>query len=59
MIEHLNSFSARVGGFEQKFSKNSNARGLPGGMLKLQFDWYTVVRKQKIALPPKHFHALA
>ena len=28
--------------FEQKFSKNSNARGVArgGGMLKLRFDWY-------------------
>ena len=32
MIGHLNSFSASGGGnFEQKCSKNSNARGLPGG----------------------------
>ena len=28
--------------FEQKFSKNSNARGLPGGMLKLRCDWYII-----------------
>ena len=31
--------------FEQKFSKNSNARGLPGGgggVLKLRFDWYII-----------------
>ena len=28
------------GEFEQKFSKNSNARGLPGRMLKLRFDCY-------------------
>ena len=27
--------------FEQKLSKNSNARG--GGMLKLRFDWYIMV----------------
>ena len=43
MMGHLNSFSASGGGeFEQKFCKNSNARGLPrgGGMLKLRFDWY-------------------
>ena len=42
MMGHLNSFSASGGGeFEQNFSKNSNARGLPGdGMLKLRFDWY-------------------
>ena len=29
-VRHLNSFSAR-GELEQKFSKNSNAKGLPGG----------------------------
>ena len=30
------------GEFEQKFSKNSNVRGVArgGGMLKLRFDWY-------------------
>ena len=28
------------GEFEQKFSKHSNARGCPGGMSKLRFDWY-------------------
>ena len=36
-------FGLGRGQFEQKFSKNSNARagGLPGGgMLKLRFDWY-------------------
>ena len=38
---HLNRFLASGGGeFEQKFSKNSNAWWLPGGMFKLQFDWY-------------------
>ena len=33
------------GEFEQKCSKNSNARGggLPGGMLKLRFDRYITV----------------
>ena len=30
-------FGLGRGEFEQKFSKNSNARG---GMLKLRFDWY-------------------
>ena len=31
------------GEFEQKFSKNSNARGVArGGMLKLRFDWYII-----------------
>ena len=34
-------FGLGRGEFEQKFSKNSNARGLPGGgMLKLRFDWH-------------------
>ena len=38
-------FSLERGEFEQKFSKNSNARGVArgvagGGMLKLRFDWY-------------------
>ena len=35
------AFRPREGEFEQKFSKNSNARGVArGGMLKLRFDWY-------------------
>ena len=34
-------FSPGRGGFEQRFFKNSNARGVAqGGMLKLRFDWY-------------------
>ena len=35
-------FGLERGEFEQKFSKNSNAWGLPGdgGMFKFQFDWY-------------------
>ena len=38
-------FSLGRGEFEQKFSKNSNARGFArwgggGGMFKLRFDWY-------------------
>ena len=34
-------FGLGRGEFEQKFAKNTNARGLPGGgMLKLRFDWY-------------------
>ena len=34
-------FGLGRGEFEQKFSKNSNAQGLPGGgMFKLRFDWY-------------------
>ena len=37
-------FSLGRGGFEQKFSKNSNAPGgCPGGMLKLRFDWYIML----------------
>ena len=32
------------GEFEQKFFKNSNARGVARrGMLKLRFDWYMIV----------------
>ena len=34
-------FGLGRGEFEQKFSENSNARGVArGGMLKLRFDWY-------------------
>ena len=34
-------FGLGRGEFEQKFSKNSNTRGVArGGMLKLRFDWY-------------------
>ena len=35
-------FGLGRGEFEQKFSKNSNARGVArgGGMFKLRFDWY-------------------
>ena len=37
-------FSLGRGEFEQKYSKNSNARGLHGGgMLKLRFDRYKIV----------------
>ena len=44
MMEHLTGLgSSREGEFEQKFFKNSNARGLPGGMFKLRFDWYITV----------------
>ena len=44
MMGHLNSFSASEGGeFEQKLSKNSNARGVAReGMFKLRFDWYII-----------------
>ena len=38
MMGHLNSFSASGVGNFPKLSKNSNARGLPGGMFKLRFD---------------------
>ena len=35
---HLNSFRPREGEFEQKFSKNSNARGFAsGGCLSFDF----------------------
>ena len=33
-------FGLGWGEFAQKFSKNSNARGVAGGMFKLRFDWY-------------------
>ena len=34
------------GEFEQKISKNSNARGVAGGgMLKLRFDWYIICQQ--------------
>ena len=36
-------FGLGRGEFEQKFSKNSNARGLPGGMFKFRFDWYVTL----------------
>ena len=39
------AFRPREGGIFQKFSKNSNARGVAGGMFKLWFDWY--IRFQK------------
>ena len=50
MMGHLNSFSASGGGnLNKNFSKNTNARGLPGGgMLKLRFDWYITGRKPEI-----------
>ena len=36
------------GEFEQKFSKNSNARGVARrGMLKLRFDWYIMFKLSK------------
>ena len=35
--------------FEQKSSKNSNARGLPGGgMFKLRFDWYITLNQMQM-----------
>ena len=45
----MNSFSAwlRGGGFDQKFSKNSNAQG---GMLKLRFDWYISLKYSLFSL---------
>ena len=44
-------FGLGTGEFEQNFSKNLNARGLPGGeggMLKLRFDWYIRGRQATI-----------
>ena len=45
--------------FEQKFSKNSNARGVArGGMLKLRFDWYIItVRVVMPSFGKKKFRA--
>ena len=41
MMGHLNSFSASGGGNLNKFfPKIQMPGGLPGGMLKLRFDWY-------------------
>ena len=48
-------FGLGRGAFEQTFSKNSNARGLPGGgMLKLRFDWYIISVYSKKAVPQMH-----
>ena len=45
-----------TGEFEQKFFKNSNARGVArggGGMLKLRFDWYIIhTNKAAVILKP-------
>ena len=58
MMGHLNSFSASGGEIFQKFSKNSNARGLPGGKLKLRFDWYIItVRVVMPSFGKKKFRA--
>ena len=41
MMGHLNSFSALGGGnLNKNFPKIQIPGGLPGGMFKLQFDWY-------------------
>ena len=42
-FEHL--FGSGSGEFEHQFSKNSNARGLPGGEGDVEIDWY--IRKTK------------
>ena len=40
-VGHLNGFLARVGGnLDNNFQKSQMPGGLPGGMLKLRFDWY-------------------
>ena len=47
-MRHLSFLAGRGGGaFEQKFSKNSNARWVArggGGMMKLQFHWYIIFK---------------
>ena len=51
-------FGLGRGEFEQKFFKNSNARGgCPGGMLKLRFDWYIMVKYYKHACPQNHVNS--
>ena len=49
-------FGLGMGEFEQKFSKNSNARGVARGrgMLKLRFDWYIISVYSKKAVPQMH-----
>ena len=43
MMRHLNSFSASGGGNLNKNCPNIQMPGgLPGGMLKLRFDWYII-----------------
>ena len=45
-------FGLGRGEFEQKFSKNSNARGVAReGMFKLRFDWYITGYKNLAVLP--------
>ena len=40
-------FGLRRGKFEQKFSKNSNGRGIARGwgMFRLRFDWYITLHR--------------
>ena len=42
LVGHLNGFFVPRGGNLSKpiFKRSLMSRGLPGGMLKLQFDWY-------------------
>ena len=41
MMGHLNNFSASGGGnLNKNFPKIQMPGGLPGGILKLRFDWY-------------------
>ena len=52
MMGHLNSFSASGGGnLNKNFPKNQMPAGVPGGMLKLRFDWY--IRPERPLRPPK------
>ena len=53
-------FSLGRGEFEQRFSKNSNARGVAkggggarGGGLKLRFDWYIMATKPEFLASKK------
>ena len=50
-------FSLGRGEFEQRFFKNSNARGVAGGgrggRLKLRFDWYIMATKPEFLASKK------
>ena len=51
MMGHLNSFSASGGGnLNKKFPKIQMPGGLPGGMLKIRFDWYITAEVNTIPL---------
>ena len=49
---HLNGILARVGGnLNNNFQKSQMPGGLPGGMLKLRFDWYMNHNNFKLQMP--------